>query len=451
MTKTKKVKNKIIKEDKLLIEEFRKNLSEIKYIKPETRERLLEIKETVNLNYQSNELLNLWKDMVGDSIAYLKGLDTREKHHDNMRLGVGRIFDYIKEYNSFERILYGAIENYRDHIIHVFRTFFLGDYLIRNSFGYKNVEPIEDINISESEKEAMWCIISLCHDLGYPLEVIHTLNDPIRRILKTFGPISVSEFGYGYFPHLTEISNFAIRFISSDIVKKELQNGKTISLIHLQPKYFQKFLSALCNYDHGIISGILLIKDLVYFKETDYAFDEYKYLVEEDVRQFMIRRNIIRPIASHNCGDIYYLKGTSFSFLLKAFDEMQEWGRPRLIDITKRGGTETELIINKFNNRIVDYTIIFKYPGEIYGLISDKEKEYSKDEVKGYFKTKCGEWMNVLRSAVGGADRDLILNFTVEDHTSVDKVIYSLSHINPSNFDIEPPEIKKEILETKII
>lgn len=435
------VEGKIVKDDASLIELFKKHIKDIKFIREDTREALKKIDEKVNLNYQSEDLVELWKYMIGNAIVFLKKNDAREKYHDQMRLGVGELHKYLKEYKEFEKIFYGSISNYRDHVIHIFRTYLLGDFLIRNTYGYKNVDPVNGTySISVEEKEAMWCIIALSHDLGYPLEKIHILNDPIRKILKIFGPISISEFGYDFFPQFAEFSQYTIRFMSSSIETKD-----SSAHLHVQSKFYQKFGSALTNYNHGVLSSILLMKDLVYFKESDYAFDNYKTLSKEDLRQFLIRKNILRAIASHNCPDIYYLTGTNFSFLLKAFDEMQEWGRPRLIDITKRGGTQTRLQINQFDQENLDYKITFDYPEEYQKFASKEEKDSTKKEIKQYFIIKCGEWMNILRSAVGGNYRKLKVSFSVEDHIDTFSK-YELIHETPETFDILPLEVKEKIL-----
>jgi len=453
MGENKGVQGRVIESDKFLIEEFKKNINSIKFLKRLTKNQIKKLKDEVPFNYQSTELKDLWKNMVGNSIVFLKGKDEREIIHDQMMLGVGKIHKYLEEYENFEKILYGTIDNYREHIIHVFRTYILGDYLIRNNFGYSKIDiEYGKYPISKEEKEAMWCIIALCHDLGYPLEKIHELNDPIRKILKIFGPISINEFGFNFFPQFTEISNFTIKFMSSTIQEKKLGKKKYSKIIHLQPKYYLKFTSALTNYNYGIMSSILLMKDLVYFKESDYALDDYKELSDHDFRHFLIRREILRSIASHDCSDIYYLNVTNFQFLLKAFDEMQEWGRPRLKDITKRGGTETKLVINKFTETEVNYNIVFKFPNKYGEMASEEEKKGTKEEIEEYFEIKCSEWMNVLRSAVLGIDnnaRKLTVIFTVEDLIDT-PVTYSLEHKNSKEFNIEPKKIKTKILKEKL-
>lgn len=434
-----------IDSDKILFTDFCGSIDEIKFIKEHTRDLFNKIKDISNLNYKPKEVFELWISLVGDAIIHLKKRDDRETYNDDMRLGLNKISSYIINYSEFEPIMYGLKDNYRDHITHVFRTYILGHSMIKQTFGYDKIDIKESpIKIDIDEKEAMWCIISLCHDIGYPLEAINIINDPVRKIIKTFGSNVVNDFNYNIFPQFSNISNFALNFMSTNLVKRGDEKNKKY-LMHIQPKFYQKFLSALSNYDHGVISGILLMKDLVYFKESDYMFDEYKELTDMDLKQFLIRREIIRSIASHNCEDIYYLKGTSFPFLLKLFDEMQEWGRPRLIDVIKRGGSETKLTIKELNDKRVFYCINFNFQKEALERMSDEEKQAAHDSIEKYFLNKCNEWMNVLRSAVDGSSRDLTVGFKVIDSIEARPKEYSLIHENPTKMTILPKGIEGKI------
>ncbi|MCP8323815.1 MAG: hypothetical protein L6N96_06540, partial [Candidatus Methylarchaceae archaeon HK02M2] len=366
--------------------------------------------------------------------------------------GVHNLCQYLEEFQKFELTLYGTISNYRDHLVHVFRVLLLGIHLVRESFGFDAVviskELSGDVVISKEEKEAMWCIIALTHDLGYSLEGIHQINQGVRNILQKLGIVSVQELVYSYFTQFGNISDFALRFMSSDLVKTnerlEKNNGENnISFaVHIQPKFYQKFMSAQSNFDHGVISSIILMKDLVFFKESDFMMDQYKLLDNDDARQFLIRRDIIRAIASHSWQDIYYLTITNFPFLITVFDEMQEWGRPRLVDVTKRGDTKSELTINEFSNKIIDYEVRFFFPGDHHP--PETEIISAGNEIKKYFVSKCKKWLNVLRSAVGGKYRDLRLKFTTIDNTTEIVIEYWLIHETPDNVKISP-NVKNEI------
>ena len=59
----------------------------------------------------------------------------------------------------------------------------------------------------------------------------------------------------------------------------------------------------------------------------------------EDSRQYYIRREILRAIASHTCHDIYQNDMLRFSFLLILCDDAQEWGRKsiKIYDVVSIG------------------------------------------------------------------------------------------------------------------
>lgn len=50
-----------------------------------------------------------------------------------------------------------------------------------------------------------------------------------------------------------------------------------------------------------MISAIIIYKMLIYFIETDNNPDASYIFDNEDARQFYIRRDILRAIASHTC------------------------------------------------------------------------------------------------------------------------------------------------------
>jgi len=439
MSEYKPIQDLNIPNDSFLVKWIKEEAAKIEFVNLASN-LIRDLREDVELHLQGNTLIQLWKQLVGDAIIFLKSKDDRERYHDQMALGAEKLRDFLSEFQNFESILYGAVPHYRDHIAHVFRVFLLGQYIIKHAIGFENITPkMEEMAISPEEKEAIWSISALTHDLGLALEQIHEINQKVRRMLQKFGNIPVQELGYRYFTQFGNISEFGVRFLSSNIIRKDENNYYT----HLQAKYYQKFLSALSGFNHGVISSVILMKDLVYFKESDYMLDTYKPLKKEDARQFLIRKEILRAIASHSCDDIYYLKITNFPFLLTLCDEMQEWGRPRLVDITKRGESITELTINRFSDKAVDYRISFGW-GDFKPSMD--ERNYAAEDVKGYFVKKCKKWLNVLRSAVGGRQRALKLNFRVEDKTHPTIKKYSLEHTTPKNFKILPKEMRDQII-----
>lgn len=375
-----------------------------------------------------------------------------------MTLGLEKLYTFLDEYTDFEQILYGAWDNYRDHVTHSMRVMLLGDSIIRSAFKFENVAtaPESGLVVSPDEKEAMWVIMALTHDLGLPLEAIRRISDRVRKMLYEFGMVSVEELTSGYFSQYANLSDFVIRFVSSNVMKRkdqenreEEERGKKTGkntdeyVLHVQAKYYQKFLSALSSFNHGVVSSIILMKDLVFFKESEFMIDDFKLLDGDDARQFLIRNQILRAIASHSCEDIYHLTIANFPFILTVCDEMQEWGRPRLVDVTKRAGSVPVLLINKVSNKVVDYTIRFSFPSGV--PTSEEEKKRVSSEIALYFEKKSKKWLNVLRSAVS-PNRDIELRFAVEDETYSPFKKYALRHRNPENVDIEPSDMKDKIM-----
>ena len=106
----------------------------------------------------------------------------------------------------------------------------------------------------------------------------------------------------------------------------------------------------------------------------------------EDQRQFYIRREILRAIASHTCDDIYQLYTTSFSFLLRVCDDTQEWGRKNITELYVNTTKEYELKDiglyydeeSQQNVCIVDEEFTMTDISEIVTLINEMRKQSLK-------------------------------------------------------------------------
>ena len=112
-----------------------------------------------------------------------------------------------------------------------------------------------------------------------------------------------------------------------ETVKDQNKADKSVYVARLQPKYYMKLSKSLEKTNHGIISTIIVYKLLQYFLESDYSIDEDYTFDQEDARQFYIRREILRSMASHTCKDIYHLDMRTFSYLLIIVDDIQDWGK----------------------------------------------------------------------------------------------------------------------------
>ena len=113
----------------------------------------------------SINVLDFWERLLVDSIKYLKWHDLselplnqyplkrkpsnnveREKIYKNITetsLGVYHLKDYFREFISFERLLYGAEQFYRDHVFHLIRVWLIGQYILSKKISAQNGFGIE--------------------------------------------------------------------------------------------------------------------------------------------------------------------------------------------------------------------------------------------------------------------------------------------------------------------
>jgi len=425
-------------DDRYLIEWLKNNRKKIGFIRKLRHEihgrteRLAKTIEKLDSNKelysQKDEVAETWRDLLGKAIVYLKSQDEREKYHDDEDYGVEKLDDFFKTFREFESLLYGAEEErYRDHMAHMLSVFLIGELLIRATIGFDKIDVGDKDfpkrgKISANEKEAMWCIMSLTHDLGIALERIAEISPKAKGMLTKFGITDMQELSYPFLR--LPLHDFAIQFISSDLVPPAGKKQRGY-IPHIHSKYFLKFSEAYEKRDHGIISCLVLMKNLVYFLESDYLLDLQKPLNSEEAKQFLIRRNILRAIAAHNNENIYYLTLPQFPFLLTIFDELHEWGRPRLIDMFKMERPTTKVTVEDLNDTSIHYKITLTMDGE--------EATRIKREIGEYFSRKCEKIRRILRSAVGGKDRNLKLTFEVSYKLGTEEKNYKIVHENPKN------------------
>jgi len=452
-------------DDKVLIEWFRAKSSQIKFLNfkvhgktpsqvKKLKKEIVKLDPTKELSRQKEQLLKIWEYLIGCSIVYLKSKDVREIHHDDEDYGVGMLSKFFKSFTDFETVFYGADSHYRDHVSHMFKVFLLGELLLTEKNLFPEIRIGEDLLsekffISDKEKEAIWCITSLTHDLGYGMRLVPKINSKTKSMLEKFDIFDIHELGFP-FPN-QPFNEFVITFTSSNLmelkgketeppkidVKKIPLESQRKYVNHTQSKYLLKFSRSFDRFSHGIFSSILLVKNCIYFLESDFSLNPSRPLDQLDARNFLIRQTILRSIASHDCDEIYYLTLPQFPFLLRIMDEMQDWGRPGLSDLFKHK-PEVELYVEKLDKSNISYKCVYRNNPK--NPLEKKDQKEFPDLIKGEFIRKCETFRKILRSAVGGDLRDLVLTFTLEDQISVpekDRVVYSFIHTNPKTVDVK--------------
>lgn len=370
------------------------------------------------------DIKTLWVSLVEKSIICLRYYDEREPFLINpnkkpQAYGIENLVTYFKYYSSFENMLYGGSKYYRDHVIHMFRVWVLGvELLLKDDCKYlRNIRVTEDDNENVLEKVSIWTLIALTHDLGYPLEKAMEIIDKTKDMMRSFIVNPVVSMDLSFTGVQNTMNDYVLRFISSKMVKQTDIDKKIVGKIketeasadsgkkdsgkdaeedkdrkeyvaRLQPKYYFKFQKSLEHNQHGIISALIIYKLLIYFLESDYSVNENYFFGNEDCRQFFIRREILRAVASHTCHDIYQQEIYSFAFLLILCDDAQEWGRKYLSELyvdrgerySYRGiefspkkeiieGNEKEIVVCKFTD---------KYELETTSSIEDVLKRFNE-------------------------------------------------------------------------
>ena len=368
-----------------------------------------------------DKISNIWTLLISKAIKCLRYFDKREPFMKNEEkspnsYGIDSLSKYYKDYSEFEKTLYGSGKYYRDHVVHVFRTWLSGvACLVKNNGAYLDFITVGDKNenmqTNRCEKLSIWTMVSLMHDLGYPLEKAQDIISSTRSMISTFIPNPSISLDLSFRGVQNQMNDFIVRLMSSKMVKKDTGIADKPFVARLQPKYYFKFQKSLERTKHGIISTLIIYKLLTYFLESDYSINEDYSFGEEDCRQFYIRREILRSMASHTCDDIYHLYMDSFSFLLIIADDTQEWGRKYI----------SELYVDSGKKYILDYIsmsteIANSYLCEIKEEMTlpakkDKNDYIEIDEIKSFLyrlKEQCSHYITIFRDGQDTSKRDFV-------------------------------------------
>lgn len=333
--------------------------------------KLLNSSETFSYSV-ADKLDELWRELLDKSIQCLRYFDNREPFQKSngkpiVAYGIDNLEEYHKKYTEFESLMYGASTYYRDHVFHAIRVWMLGifcltkkskreDSCLYSQLSYDGGPNNVPRSLNFFECISMWTIAALCHDLGYPLEKAENILDSTRKMMKEFIPNPSIWNNFGYTGTQDSINDYILKFISTKMVYKENdEEGDPIYVGRIQPKYYLKYAKSLENFQHGIISTVIVYKMLLYFLESDFNLnDDYTYK-KEDAQQFYIRREILRAMASHTCPDAYNIHIYTFPSLLFLCDELQEWGRKTWNELyTGLTENSVELSIEEFKKDEVD-------------------------------------------------------------------------------------------------
>lgn len=462
--------------DEKLLPELKKRLAEDRFdfiVADSLKENIVALNIRERGELKAEDVEPLWQLLIEDAITYLKMSDSREwrekfgkpgakEQRSSLKaFGVEKLKDYFAQFMKFEKVLYGAVRYYHEHTLHVFRVWMLGALLLDDWSQDKNYPHIEFFNdlifpilnpVSDEQRnkllkfdeiQAMWCIIALSHDLGYPLQKVDDINNETRTMLRNYAKVNLQDLNFNVPQQHHFINDFILKFISSrTIISNNSEFTKELLLkiiegdnqltdgqkrrfrTHVQSKYYLKYSKSLEDFDHGIFSSILLMRSLTYFLESDFDLDDLKPLEYNDARQCSIRREILRAIAGHTCEQIYHIRPDTLSFLLILCDELQSWGRPTIEEIL--GGGDSESPISKliaYREQEVEFELVFP----------DIDKDVYNRTAKLFQR-----FHKLLRVAVGAPQREFKCKFTVKSKSTPD-MVFVFKFVSMKE---EPPEFE---------
>lgn len=343
----------------------------------------------------------LWKKLVSQA---LNSIDPNSK-------GNSTLFEYLTVATKFEDLLYGLEPFYRDHTLHSLWVYFLGDNLLRNElvhiydqpdwYIYNDIKRDKDKydfkhelkeysiikkeilqNAVNTHKDAIWCIIALCHDLGYSISKLNKLNKSVQNVLKYFDVSDFRRIGYSLdiehqylMSQFLELMAMDVRIVPAEnyaddlsvkpaefeeewgkvykewkvkkrkkddfkknydeILKKfsgekvsKTLGDRVLTKCYRDDSTYWRLSRALEKKGHGILSAYLIYKVLGIFAESSVSGPaEVWGLDDNEAQANIIRGDILFAIAQHEFDFAHLNHIGSFADVLIIADELEEFSR----------------------------------------------------------------------------------------------------------------------------
>jgi len=289
--------------------------------------------------------------------------------------GNSRLFEFLEKATTFEDIIYGLEPYYRDHTLHSLWTYFLGEYIMRvhlpnvhedlNWYIYNDIEREHNESLQEERKgfhprellaqaekeetdirdyvfdnrDAIWCVIALCHDLGYSLSKIDALNLKVREVLDFFDLSNFRQIGYALdvedqyiVSQFLELMALEIRLVppvyQNSIAGDVIVNPTVIMKSYRDDSTYWRLCRAMEAKRHGILSAYLIYKLLGLFSNSSVRGPAEEWGLEYDeVRNNLIYGGILFAITQHDIKYSQLNQMSSLADILILADEIEEFSR----------------------------------------------------------------------------------------------------------------------------
>ena len=303
---------------------------------------------SVNLDWHRTHMTGqaLWENLAS---AAVNDIDSDSK-------GNSKLFDFITAATNFEDLLYGLDTYYRDHTLHSIWVYFVGEHILRdflpdvhgnlNWYVYNDIERdksdysdrlLKDARQKEKElykkvnehRDAIWCLISLCHDLGYSVSKLDKLNEKVKDVLKFFDIPDFQHVGYSLdIEHQFLVSQFL------ELMAMEVRIVPSIDMKDIRIRCYRDdtIYWRLCRgfekKQHGILSSYLIYKILGIFADASVrgVAEEWGFEDSEAIHNIILG-DILFAIAQHEFDFAHLSQLSSLADILILADEIEEFSR----------------------------------------------------------------------------------------------------------------------------
>lgn len=251
--------------------------------------------------------------------------------------GFKNIANSLENFMWFERMSYikpffFPEKRYRDHFLHQLRVAVLGDFLLNAQvkIGEEKtslVDKIKDIlnnrkrphayefTFDEKSIRGIWWITALMHDCAYPLQSIHTPHlfgeDAINKLEQMYTRELYKQFIETHESTVEKLKKTFEPELSEMLDKIELKSFKEVILKAVQTKM-----------PHNILSAYNFWKN---FRQPDRKNFCYELVVQSILLHHEFCENETDEMS-------IMFEEYPIAFLLILVDEIQEWGRPLLLE-----------------------------------------------------------------------------------------------------------------------
>lgn len=217
----------------------------------------------------------------------------------------------------------------RDHVVHAVNTFILGAYIL-------DKVSFPQFVSSHFDYQFMWKLCGPTHDLGYPIEIAHNINQPFADEVNN---ILISINSPSPMVELERYPKKLDKLCGNRDANIIIQNRLTDWALDIDLEDYYAWLRERNRTDHGVVSALAQLKiiDALYYRanpQRNYEYIEYDGF---DFNQKFFDLDIVSASSAlivHNI-DLNYngfsnkisFKIAPLAFLLFVCDTFQEWDR----------------------------------------------------------------------------------------------------------------------------